>query len=335
MSMTGIDIASHQASLDVTTVPCDFVIIKATEGVNYVNPYCDTHYQQAKRSGKLRGVYHFARNRSNSAEAEADFFVKNITGYIKDAVLVLDWEDGTGVSDVAWAKRWLDRVTTKTGVRPLIYMSASPAQSYAWETVAHDYGLWIAGYPDSRPNRLSTPACPYKPGHGWNLVMWQYTSTGRINGYGSNLDMDVAYMDATTWHKYANPASQSSPVPHPTPTPTPHQRVQVDGYWGSETTCELQKIMGTTVDGIISSQPNTNKVGNPGLTTGWEWVQPSRAAGSRLIAALQKRWRATPDGFFGPASIRAMQRHFGTTVDGHLSSPSAAIMALQRWINQQ
>ena len=39
MSMTGIDIASHQASLDVTTVPCDFVIIKATEGVNYVNPY--------------------------------------------------------------------------------------------------------------------------------------------------------------------------------------------------------------------------------------------------------------------------------------------------------
>ena len=33
MSMNGIDISSWQTGIDLSKVPCDFVIIKATEGV--------------------------------------------------------------------------------------------------------------------------------------------------------------------------------------------------------------------------------------------------------------------------------------------------------------
>lgn len=201
MALTGIDTSSYQATLNVAGAQLDFVIAKATEGVGYVNPYCNAHASQALGSGKLLGLYHFARNRRNAATAEADFFVKNVRGYVGRALLVLDWEDG--VADVAWAKSFLDRVYATTGVRPLIYMSASPASTYAWEAVSKDYGLWIAGYPNNRPNSLATPACPYKPGHGWNIVMWQYTSTGRIAGYAGNLDMNVFYGDRNTWAAYA------------------------------------------------------------------------------------------------------------------------------------
>lgn len=200
MALLGIDISNWQAGIKPGALPIDFAIVKATEGTGYVSPSFRSQADSTLAGGKLLGLYHFARNRRNAATAEADFFVKNVRGYVGRALLVLDWEDG--VADVAWAKAFLDRVHATTGVRPLIYMSASPASTYAWEAVSKDYGLWIAGYPNNRPNSLATPACPYRPGHGWNIAMWQYTSTGRIAGYAGNLDMNVFYGDRNAWAAY-------------------------------------------------------------------------------------------------------------------------------------
>ena len=39
MSMNGIDISRWQAGINLAAVPCEFVVIKATEGTTYVNPY--------------------------------------------------------------------------------------------------------------------------------------------------------------------------------------------------------------------------------------------------------------------------------------------------------
>jgi len=49
MGMNGIDISSHQAGINLEIVPCDFVIIKATEGTEYVNPDCDRAHQRLSR----------------------------------------------------------------------------------------------------------------------------------------------------------------------------------------------------------------------------------------------------------------------------------------------
>ena len=35
--MDGIDISAWQDTIDITKVPCDFVIVKATEGTDYKN----------------------------------------------------------------------------------------------------------------------------------------------------------------------------------------------------------------------------------------------------------------------------------------------------------
>ena len=35
MAMNGIDIASYQAGIDLSVVPCDFVIVKATEELTH------------------------------------------------------------------------------------------------------------------------------------------------------------------------------------------------------------------------------------------------------------------------------------------------------------
>ena len=80
MSMNGIDISNHQASMDlakvIDTTGTDFVILKASEGISFVDRYCDRFYRIAQEKGKQLGFYHFARSELNSAKAEAEFFWK-------------------------------------------------------------------------------------------------------------------------------------------------------------------------------------------------------------------------------------------------------------------
>jgi len=225
MSLKGIDISNWQAGINLAAVNFDFAIIKATEGVNYVSPSCDAQFQAVKAKGKLRGVYHFARNTKNSAEDEANFFVNNIKGYLdKKTVLVLDWED-VNTSDVAWAKRWLDKVQQLTGVKPIIYMSESVVNSHDWSSVANaDYGLWVAKYRDYAADYnydMSLAGTP--PSVKWwkFYTMWQWTSSGRLDGYNGNLDLNEFYGDAAAWLAYAGSKGATAPTPAPNPTPKP------------------------------------------------------------------------------------------------------------------
>ena len=213
--LKGIDISHHQRGITTFGNDVDFVIIKATEGVGYVDDQCDRLYQLAKKQGKLLGVYHFARpDLNNSAIAEADFFVKNIQGYIKEAILVLDWESGY-LGNVAWAKAFLDRVKEKTGVKALLYASRSPINSFNWSSVvAGDYGLWVADYGANTGQAGNKPVVKWWPFY----ILWQYTSRGHISGYSGNVDMNYFYGDAETWRKYAT-SSGSAPAPTPAPEP--------------------------------------------------------------------------------------------------------------------
>lgn len=264
--MKGIDISSWQAGLDAGKIPADFVIIKATEGTGYVNPNCDQHYQQAAAAGKKLGVYHFARNGSNDAIAEADFFVDNIQGYIKHAMLILDWEDGGNVGDVAWARRWLDRVQERTGVKPLIYMSESVVNSHDWSSVAGaDYGLWVAKYRDMAIDfnyDMSQAGTPPSVKYWDGYAMWQWTSSGRLDGWGGNLDCNEFYGDAEAWDKYAGgapaPAGRSGQIANPQPAPEPQPTYTVQP---NDTLSEIAAKYGTDYHYLAA----INGIQNPNL----------------------------------------------------------------------
>ena len=213
MSMNGIDISNWQSDIDAGAVDGDFVICKATEGTGYVSPSCDRQYQAAKKAGKLLGVYHYANG--GDAAAEADYFLKNVSGYIGEAILCLDWESQNNPrfnkgGDAAWIKTWCDRVYEKTGVRPLVYLSAS------YRSLANgigDYGLWIAQY--ANMDATGYQDSPWNEG-AYSCAIRQYSSCGRLSGYSGNLDLNKAYMDASAWKKYANPGgSASAPAPSP------------------------------------------------------------------------------------------------------------------------
>lgn len=283
--LKGIDVSTWQA-IGTGDGDFDFVIVKATEGDGYVDPKCDGHYQRAKAQGKLLGVYHFARpDLGNSAEAEAEFFVNNIQGYIGEAILVLDWEVDTG--NTGWAKRFLDKVYALTGVKPLIYMSASVVNGNDWSEVgAADYGLWIAGYPArynvSNPETPSADDMPYGLG-AWSFwAIWQYSSS-----VGA-LDLDIADMDAEAWQKYAAKAG-SAPAPAPTPEPAPAPTPDYEEYTvqAGDTLSAIASRFGTTYQKIAAD----NGIANPDVIFPGQVLKiyKGNAGGGRVVDYAVRR----------------------------------------------
>jgi len=228
--LKGVDLSHWQSDFEAFN-SVDFAIIKATEGIGYVDPACDKLYQKAKKSGKLLGVYHFARpDLNNSAIAEADWFIKNIQGYLREAILVLDWESGY-LGNVAWAKAFLDRVKEKTGIKAVLYASRSPINSFNWSSVADaDYGLWVADYGANTGSECNKPVVKW-----WSFyILWQYTSRGRVAGYGGNVDLNNFYGDAETWRKYATSESNTKPTPTPEPAKKTNEQLAdevLEGKW--------------------------------------------------------------------------------------------------------
>ena len=256
-TLNGIDISSWQKGIDLSSVPADFVIVKATEATTYVNPDYDRALQQALRAGKLIGVYHFAR--PGDAREQADFFIDKCRGYIGRAVLVLDWEANALQLGPAWAKSWLDRVFQVTGIRPLIYMSASVTGQYDWTSVVKaNYGLWVAAYAlgYQRIDGYSVPSGPKGVTHWSTVAIWQYTSSGRLSGWGGNLDLNIFYGDRAAWAKYAGgaPVKPSAKVDTRARTKTDNQlMLDIDGDPGTATYRRFQQVMGTHIDGVKSS----------------------------------------------------------------------------------
>lgn len=215
MTMQGIDISGWQEDLDLAQVPCDFAIIKATQGVGYVSGACDPHVQQAIALGKPFGFYHYVNGAG--ATAEADFFVDNCVNYFGVGLPCIDWES---MQNAAWGntdylRELVQRVIYRTGVKPLIYASAS---AFPWDVAkALDCGAWVAQYANN--DATGYQDSPWNEG-AYDCAIRQYSSHGRLDGYSGNLDLDKAYMDADGWARYVGAAGSK-----------PTGWIQKDGRW--------------------------------------------------------------------------------------------------------
>ena len=200
--LKGIDVSSWQGDIQVQNMPVDFVITKATEGENYVNPYCDPVIQRCRESGKLWGFYHFGNN--GVAQDEADFFIDNCLNYFGEGIPVLDWEDNQSAE---WVNIFVKRVYERTGVIPWIY--ANPWR-FNQGGVDPACGRWVASYPD-----VVAPSLGYDPGDVPDtdglVVCHQYASDGQVPGYDGNLDVNHFFGDESAWRLYAKGGNKTTP----------------------------------------------------------------------------------------------------------------------------
>ena len=117
----------------------------------------------------------------------------------------------------------------------------------------------------------------------------------------------------------------------PTPlTPPAPGVLAVDGWWGPATTAALQALLGTPIDGIVSSQDGAWHDNIPAAGPGWDFENDPN--GSQMVAALQARLGVPVDGIIGPETIAALQARLGVPVDGYAGM--ATVAALQAHLNE-
>lgn len=234
----GIDISSHQAGLNVAALWADFVIVKATEDDDYVNPYMVSQANATLSASKRLGFYHFAR--PGDAREQANYFVTAVGSFRAKATLWLDWEADAVAQGPSWAKAFLDTVRSLTGSTPGIYMNGSAVNGYDWSAVASSYPLWYAGGPDYSDygTSYSDPAVPSVSYWGQPLIH-QYTEDGRLPGYSGTLDLN-RLRDRATWDRMIGGGAVASVSAAASGEP----QLVVDGEYGAATVGRLKSVMG-------------------------------------------------------------------------------------------
>lgn len=318
----GIDISSHQGGLNVPAIWADFVIVKATEDDDYVNPYMVSQAQETLGASKRLGFYHFAR--PGDAAAQARYFVSAVGALRAKATLWLDWEANAVAQGPGWAKTFLDTVKSLTGATPGIYMNGSAVNGYDWSAVASQYPLWYAGGPDYSDygSSYSDPAVPNVSYWGQPLIH-QYTEDGRLPGYSGTLDLN-RLRDRAAWDRMiGGGASASAPS-----QPSGEAQLTVDGEYGAATIGRLKSVMGAVgydeVYAVANLRRFLNKVvpsptirqltGMTKLPEDRGWDAPMVKVFQYLVLAWNKPgvpagWSFGDwvDGDFGEETVKALQ----------------------------
>lgn len=274
--MNGIDIARYQKGINLSVVPCDFVIVKASQGSSSsVYPTFKEQIEQAESNGKLLGVYHYASQGGVIPEAEK--FLKTVKDYIGKAILCLDWEKKQNVNfgNPNYAVSWLKYVEQQTGVKPFIYMSKSIARQYSsvWDA---SFPFWCAQYKKKGSAPTFYVDHPWTDDYGFgpwkDCVILQYSSDGRFSGFDKDVDLDKAYITHEEWMMYAKGEIKHEPVTEKFPLLKKGSRNEyvrhwqmflnlngyacgsADGIFGPKTEAAVkkwQKDHGLKADGII------------------------------------------------------------------------------------
>lgn len=199
-SRLGVDVSHHQGKIDWEKVKEDgyeFAIIRigyrgyGTEGTLNLDNRFHENIKDAQRAGLDVGVYFFAQaiNEEEALE-EAEFVLKHLKGYKLELPVAYDPEsilydeartdDVTGEQFTKNAKVFCKRIR-KAGYEPMIY------SNMLWEAYEldleklSDYPIWYADYEP-------LPQTPY------DFVMWQYTSSGTVNGIKGRVDLNIQFV---------------------------------------------------------------------------------------------------------------------------------------------
>lgn len=199
-SIRGIDVSHYQGRIDWDVLrhadlngePVRFVIMKATEGTDFLDEFYNENMPKAKKAGFICGAYHFFLP-SESPSQQAQYFINNVKLANGDFPPVLDIEH-TGnltkqqIRDAAL--EWLTLVEKEYDVKPIIYTNYKFKMTYLNEPVFNQYPYWIAHY--------YVDSLQYKG--PWRL--WQYTDNGTLDGITGTVDFNIYNGSMYDLHKF-------------------------------------------------------------------------------------------------------------------------------------
>lgn len=207
----GIDVSTYQGKIDwnkVKKAGIEYAIIRAGYGkyAKQKDNCFDANVQGAKAAGIKIGAYWFGYATDvESAKEEADVFAEVIKGIDFELPVFYDYEydsfeyakkqgitvDKKLASDIVIA--FLDRLVSR-GYTVGNYVNPDLIHN-AFDSRINKYDTWMAHYYDN-PN--TSKVYTYD---GFNVIGWQYSSKGTVDGIEGNVDMNVFYIDAKVVEK--------------------------------------------------------------------------------------------------------------------------------------
>lgn len=189
----GIDVSHWQGTIDwdkVKAADIKFAIIKAggSDAGFYTDSKWEENYTGAKAAGIPIGSYYFVGKdcvTADAGKADAERFIKILKGKQLEYPVYMDNE-----AQPASAKAGITEATIAfcetmeaAGYFVGIYGSAvSGFKERMDDSKLKAYSHWVAQYASK---------CTYSGEYG----IWQYSSTGRVDGINGNVDMDYGYID--------------------------------------------------------------------------------------------------------------------------------------------
>lgn len=188
----GVDISRYQGDVDwrgLKSEGISFAFIKATEGVEYVDPNFKINWKRAHRTGMRVGAYHFMNYETDGKE-QAKNFKKTVGRKFGMLPPVIDVEFygkyvKTHPSKELMYSRldvMLDELEGKYHKKPIIYTNKYIYKKYISERY-ESYPIWISDH--DLPDKLYD-------GREWDFC--QYTFKGKLESVGGgtkHVDMNV------------------------------------------------------------------------------------------------------------------------------------------------
>lgn len=189
----GIDVSKWQGVINwqkVKTAGVNYAIIRAGYGnlVSQKDPMFDTNMVNAEKAGINRGVYWYSYATSvEDAYKEADACYEVIKNYHFEYPLVFDIEDKcqTGLS-TATVSAIIDAFCSRMESRGYfvsVYSYASFLNTKVYKSTLDRYCVYVAHFNVAKPDI------------NHSYAIWQYSSTGRVDGIDTVVDLDKCYFD--------------------------------------------------------------------------------------------------------------------------------------------
>lgn len=303
MSKKGIDVSEFQGKIDWEKVKNDgieFAILRCGYGMDFSNQD-DVEYErnvnECERLGIPYGVYLMSyANTVEKARSEAEHVLRLIEGRKISLGVWHDIEDN-GTSGAINKETLTNIINTfcntikNAGYKVGVYASLNWLENKIEKTIKDNYDIWVAQYYSK---------CEYEG----KYVMWQHTSSGKVNGISTNVDMNILYEDLPVINNNDNNNSETNNSKE-------------------EIVKSLQRALnkdyncGLDVDGIIGpltiKAVNNNMVRNFTVGEFAKWVQ------ERLTTKGYSLNNFGVDGRYGNESekkIKEFQANCGIDVDG-------------------
>ena len=194
----GIDVSSNQGSINWKKVAddgIDFAMLRVVTG-KISNMERDTrfkeYYDGARDAGIKVGAYRYSYATSRTeARKEAEAVIKALNGRKLDYPVVLDMEASSILDNTESNSRRSDIILAfkeeieDAGYKFALYANTTWLNSYLDMNKLKNVDIWVA-----RWRNLDS-------GHGYtgkgNVIMWQYSNSGKVSGISGKVDLDVSY----------------------------------------------------------------------------------------------------------------------------------------------